>query len=265
MVSANDVDDLFEDVRLASLYDLFNPWAECDDFYFERVTLAGGAAVDVGCGTGMLACRLAATGMDIAGVDPARGMLSVARSRPDGDRVRWIRAGAEHFRIDRRFRTAYMTGHAFQSLLDDATVVAALRAMAAHLEPHGVVVFETRNPLRRAWENWGMERGRQRARRDHPSLGPVVEVTRATYAARTGIARVRQEYRFESSGETLVGSCRVRFREHEHVLALVREAGLTVEACLGDWSGGPFTPASDEIIIVAAPRDPRGTPTMRGR
>ena len=217
-----------------------------DDFYFERVTRRGGAALDVGCGTGMLACRIASLGLDVVGADPALGMLSVARARPGADGVQWIRSRAEDLDIGRRFRTVYMTGHAFQALIDDATAVAALRAVARHLDPDGVVLFETRNPLRRAWEEWGRER-----RGDHPSLGTVVEVQRATYAAETGIAHVRQEYVFESGRETLVGSCRVRSRDGEHVSALMREGGLTVEACLGDWLGGSFTPASEEIIIVA--------------
>ena len=45
MTFVSDVDDIFEDVRIASLYDLFNPWMAGDDFYFERVTRRGGAAL----------------------------------------------------------------------------------------------------------------------------------------------------------------------------------------------------------------------------
>ena len=77
----NDIDDVFRDARIAGLYDLFNPWMACDDFYLDRTTRRGGAVLDVGCGTGMLACRIAAAGIVVVGVDPAEGMLSVARSR----------------------------------------------------------------------------------------------------------------------------------------------------------------------------------------
>ena len=40
-----------------------------------------GRALDVGCGTGMLAARLAASGYEMAGIDPSEGMLEVLRER----------------------------------------------------------------------------------------------------------------------------------------------------------------------------------------
>ena len=245
-----DIDDVFRDARIAGLYDLFNPWMACDDFYLDRTTRRGGAVLDVGCGTGMLACRIAAAGIVVVGVDPAEGMLSVARSRSGAERVEWIHSKAEDLDVDRRFRTVYMTGHAFQALIDDETAVASLSTMAAHLEPDGMVLFETRNPLRRAWERWKPDRARTRV--THASLGSIIETHDATYEGDTGIVRIRHEYRFESTGKILVGSSRIRFRDQEHVETLVREAGLSVDACLGDWSGAPFSSDKEAIIVVVS-------------
>ena len=50
--------------------------------------------IDIGWGTGLLACALARRGYQVTGVDPARAMLAVARNRPDGDRVRWTEGEA---------------------------------------------------------------------------------------------------------------------------------------------------------------------------
>jgi SAM-dependent methyltransferase len=48
-----------------------------------------GKGLDVGCGTGVLAARLAAAGYDMAGVDPSEGMLEILRARaPEIDAVR---------------------------------------------------------------------------------------------------------------------------------------------------------------------------------
>ena len=198
----NDIDDVFRDARLACLYDMFNPWMACDDLYLDRTTRRGGAVLDVGCGTGMLACRIAAAGIVVVGVDPAEGMLSVARSRSGAECVEWIHSKAENLDVDRRFRTIYMTGHAFQALIDDETAVASLCAMAAHLEPDGMVLFETRNPLRRAWGRWKPDRAW--ARMTHASLGSIIETHDATYEGDTGIAQIRHEYLFESTGEVLL-------------------------------------------------------------
>ena len=50
------IDPVFARPELAGLYDLFNPWMVCDDFYKARAVASGGPVLDLGCGTGMLAC-----------------------------------------------------------------------------------------------------------------------------------------------------------------------------------------------------------------
>jgi SAM-dependent methyltransferase len=48
---------------------------------FIRTHCPAGKGLDVGCGTGTLAARLAAAGYEMTGVDPSEGMLNVMRSR----------------------------------------------------------------------------------------------------------------------------------------------------------------------------------------
>ncbi len=67
--------DVFDDALLASVYDDLNPWGAWDDFYLGLAREAGGAVLDLGCGTGRLACRIAAEGIEVVGAEPAAGML----------------------------------------------------------------------------------------------------------------------------------------------------------------------------------------------
>jgi len=85
-------DEVFEDPFFASLYDHFNAWDVCDDFYLELALQTAGSVLDLGCGTGLLACRMAQKGLAVTGADPADGMLQVARSRAGAERVSWIKA-----------------------------------------------------------------------------------------------------------------------------------------------------------------------------
>lgn len=62
--------------------------------------------------------------------------------------------------LDRRFDLVTMTGHAFQVLLDDESVRAALLNFHRHLAPDGLSAFESRNPQARAWESWVAEQFR---------------------------------------------------------------------------------------------------------
>ena len=76
--------DVFDDALLASVYDDHNPWAASDEFYLGLAREIGGAVLDLGCGTGRLACRIAAAGLEVVGADPAagRGGYGHRRDRP---------------------------------------------------------------------------------------------------------------------------------------------------------------------------------------
>ena len=84
----------YADTRLAALYDALNPPGDDTEFYLSLPGQPPQAILDMGCGTGQLACAFAAQGHQVTGADPAAAMLAVARGRPGADRVRWIQADA---------------------------------------------------------------------------------------------------------------------------------------------------------------------------
>src|SRR5699024_4467025 len=73
-------DAIYAEPRLAACYDTFD--GPRDDLYHYQEILAelgARSVIDVGCGTGSLATRLAADGLAVTGVDPARASLDIAR------------------------------------------------------------------------------------------------------------------------------------------------------------------------------------------
>jgi ubiquinone/menaquinone biosynthesis C-methylase UbiE len=80
--------------RIAQVYDESLP-AHVVDHYLEKRTrfvlehCPRGSALDVGCGTGALAARLADEGYEVVGLDPSEGMLRVLEERRS--RVRAVR------------------------------------------------------------------------------------------------------------------------------------------------------------------------------
>jgi SAM-dependent methyltransferase len=241
-------DDVFEDVLLASFYDAFNPWMACDDYYLNLARICGGKVLDIGCGTGMLACRIVEEGVSVTGVEPGEGMLRVARSRPGAERVTWIKARGQDLNIADRFALIYMTGHAFQALLSDHDAVGVLRAAARHLAPDGRFVFETREPSRRAWEGWTVENDTQTVIID--GHGPVRESNQARFDPRDGLVHNTAIYTLQDSGREVRGASRLRFIPRDHLAGLINEAGLEVLAWHGNWDGSIYTEESAEIIAV---------------
>ncbi len=75
-----DPDLIFSDPRLAEIYDDLDGDRDDLDFYETIIAELGASSVlDIGCGTGALACRLAQRGLDVTGLDPAAASLDVAR------------------------------------------------------------------------------------------------------------------------------------------------------------------------------------------
>lgn len=241
--------DSYEDLEFAALYDPQNPWGPSDDFYLGYV-LGAASALDVGCGTGGLLCRAREYGHtgELVGVDPATGMLAVALAKRDD--IEYVQATAQEMDLGRRFELVTMTGHAFQELLDDAATRAALARFRAHLVPGGLLVFETRNPLARAWERWTPE---------HMS-GTVRAPDGTEYAVELDVlgqpapdlVEMSGTYTNRVTGAVGVDTGSLRFVAADRLRELLAEAGFRVEDWYGSWDRGPVTGSSPEIIVVAA-------------
>lgn len=245
MVSATE-DRLYNDPDLAQFYDLES--TDRSDFEFCLRLAAGARSVlDLGCGTGELAARLAPD-RDVAGVDPAAPMLDVARSRPGGNRVAWVEADARTVRLGRRFDLVFLTGHAFQVFLTADDQRAVLRTISDHLSPQGRFIFDTRNPAAEEWLEWVPEQSVRLV--DHAEFGKVRAWNDVAFDARTGVATYETHYEALADGRRFSAASKIAFLGKDDLAALLAEEGLAVDQWLGDWQGNLFEPGSAEIIPV---------------
>jgi SAM-dependent methyltransferase len=242
------VDEAYTDAEFVRLYDAENPWHPMDDFY-QRLDLAAASVLDVGCGTGTRLARTRAVGHGgrLVGVDPAEAMLAVARAKTDA--VDWIRGDAQTLDLGARFALVTMTGHAFQLLLDDDAVRAAVASLRRHLEPGGLLAFETRNPAARPWQAWTREGTLLviEAPDGEPYESWVEDpaMQDGDLVTFTGVLRSLRTGRRRTTASTL------RFVDPDHLGELLGEAGFTVEARFGDWDSSPVTPSSPEVVVLA--------------
>lgn len=219
-------DAIFADPRLARVYDDLDPDRSDLDVYAAMVTEFGARSVlDVGCGTGTFACLLAGRGIQVTGADPAAASLQVARDKPGAGLVRWLHGDATSLpplQVD----LATMTGNVAQVFITDADWDETLRGVWAALRPGGRLVFETRDPAKRAWLGWTREQSFSRT--DVAGVGFVQR-----WAELTGVSDSLVSFRmftvFETDGAVLTSDSTLRFRTRDEVVATLGAAGFRLD------------------------------------
>ncbi len=235
------------DSRIVQLYDGDNGDGPDHDFYRQLATeLDAHTIVDLGCGTGQLTVTLATPGRDVFGIDPSPTMINYARDRPGAERVRWINGDSSDL-PDGDFDLALMTGNVAQHILDPdwARTLTGLRHA---LRPGGVLAFETRNPVARAWEDWALAEA-ESTTRDTP-FGPLREWQEIEVGAAALITMAAHNV-FEASGDHVVQRESFMFRDRATIEGQLTAAGFTVAEVWARWDRTPLREDSPLMIFQA--------------
>lgn len=238
-------DALFAHPRLAPLYDAFDgDRADLAAYVAIADEVGARRVLDIGCGTGCLAIMLAEGDRTVVGVDPAAASLDVARSKPGARRVTWVYGDATAApKIDADL--AVMTGNVAQVFVTDDEWSRTLRAAHAALRPGGRLVFETRRPEFRAWEEWAADTAAVTVRVS--GIGPVTRQCEVT-DVRVPFVSFRYTYRFGSDGEVVTSDSTLRFRERDEIEKSLRANGFDV----ADVRDAPDRPGREYVFV--APR-----------
>jgi SAM-dependent methyltransferase len=241
-------DAIFAERRLAELYDPLDPDRSDLDVYAALAEESGARSVlDIGCGTGTLACLLAGRGLEVTAIDPASASLEVARRKPGADRVRWVHTDAASLpplQVD----LAVMTGNVAQVFVADEEWAAALQAVREALRPAGRLVFESRDPARKAWLEWTRDQTYRRVA--IPGTGFA-----QTWTDLTGVEQDLVSFQatvlFERYGTVLTSDSTLRFRSRAELAGSLAAASLIVE----EVRDAPDRPGREFVFIAHRPAD----------
>ncbi|MFJ4535312.1 class I SAM-dependent methyltransferase [Streptomyces tibetensis] len=243
-------DECFRHPRLAAVYDPLDPDRRDLDPYLRLAEDTGALRVlDIGCGTGVFALLLAERGIEVVGVDPAEASLEVARGKPGGERVRWVHGDATAL-PPLAADLATMTGNVAQEITGPEDWQLTLRGIRAALRPGGRLVFETRIPARRAWEQWNRE----------ATYGVTEVAGRGAVESWVDLLDVsgplvtfRWTYVFAADGQTLTSDWTLRFRERQEIEAELAAQGYVVE----DIRDAPDRPGREFVFLARRPESVR--------
>jgi len=110
------------------------------DLWEELAGAADGAVLDLGCGTGRVALRLAERGRDVTGLDLDPELVEAFNRRAGGLPARAHPGDASGFSLDGRFGLAIAPMQLVQLLADEERA-GLLRCAARHLRPGGTLAL----------------------------------------------------------------------------------------------------------------------------
>jgi SAM-dependent methyltransferase len=229
---------------LAKLYDFFDGERSDLGHYLDILKeLNSSKVLDIGCGTGCFANILVENGYCVVGVDPAAASLEVAKEKMFSEKIDWICGDISSVGKSTSFDTAIMTGNVAQVFLDDNYWKKVLTEIYERLRPDGFLIFEVRNPERKAWHEWNKVNTYQKV--NVPDIGIVEEWCDVTEVI-DDLVSFRWTYIFESDGAQIISDSTLKFREKEQIIESLEKVGYTI--C--DIRDAPDRPSKELVFIV---------------
>jgi ubiquinone/menaquinone biosynthesis C-methylase UbiE len=221
-------------------------------FYCELAESFGGPVLEIACGSGLVTIPIAATGLDVTGIDLALPMLEHARKKAEqqNQNIRWVEADARSLELGMQYQFILLTGNAFQAFLRREDQEALLASVKRHLAPKGIFAFETRNPSSHDLTNQPQEEFDQ----SYVSVdGYQVSVYFTQYYDPVAQVMYWTSYRRWNDGtrdhnkETHI-AC--RFTYPQELEALLHYNGFQAIQQYGNWDKETFSPSSPSIISI---------------
>ena len=251
----DDPNDYYQRPLTVATYDAFyeqglahSPVAGDIEFYLARAHEEGGPVLELGVGTGRVAIPLAEAGFDVAGVDPSRAMLDVARTRIAArgleHKITLVEAGMENFALDQKFALALIPFRAFHHVASGAGQRRALANIRAHLRPGGLLILDIFDADLSTVTPGAVSPAQPRE---------IVDAKTGARVRRTTLERINDPFaqtireimrveRLDADGNVLGsedGSFTLRWATHNEMACMLELAGFTDLACQGDFKGGP--------------------------
>lgn len=218
----------------------------------------GGPVLELGVGTGRVARRVAALGLDVVGIDGMETMLERARGMLDRQpralrkRIRLQQGDLRTLDLSKRFPLVIAPFNVFMHLYTRADIEAALGAVKRHLAPGGRFAFDVSNPDPRV-----LARDPTRLYRCRPVVRPE-NGQRYNYSETfhydptTQVMHVHMIMEMPDDPQDVhITTLSQRQFFPAELEAFLSYNGFAVESFAGDFDGAALSATSESLVIVA--------------
>ena len=251
----------------------YDPWADIYDavysyvrddipFYVEEAAGAGGAVLELGCGTGRVAIPIARSGVETVGVDSSTAMLDVARGKArhlglGDDSLRLVLADMRELSLDRQFALAIIPFRGFLALLTVEDQLRTLNRIREHLAPGGMLAFDIFVPDLNMLLQEGDTAYHLRDVTDPESGATYVLWQQSSFDNHNQIASTRLIVEELNAAREVVRRIyrdfQLRYAFRWEVYHLLVACGFEVVELYGDFDRSPFDESSNEMVWLAKP------------
>jgi SAM-dependent methyltransferase len=220
--------DTFESATVESVVDFLTDLA------------GGGAALELGIGTGRIALPLLQRGVRVHGIDLSTAMVARLRAKPGSENIGVTIGDFATTTVEGTFSLAYLVFNTIMNLTTQDEQVACFQNVATHLEPGGCFVIEVGVPeLQRLPPN-------ETFRPFHVS---ATHLGFDEYdVAAQGL--ISHHYSAGPDGRLEARSIPFRYVWPAELDLMARLAGMRLRERLGGWGREPFTSESTTHISV---------------
>jgi SAM-dependent methyltransferase len=247
--------DLYE--ASAKYYDLWHEdYQEDVQFYLKLAERTGGPVLECMSGTGRVLIPFARAGYEITGVDRSPAMLDMLSTKVSFEkadvesRVEVVQGDVRDFRLDRKFKLAFVPYNSFLHLLETKDQEAALNNIRDHLVPGGMLSFAVFSPRLDRPEQLVRHRGTKLTGQgeiiswfESQTFDQPNQRTTVTYFY--DISRQDRPVRRVTTVFTL------RYLFYREAVELFDRCGFELVNAYGDYRGGEIRSNSDLMVFVA--------------
>ena len=233
------------------------------DLYLALAARTGGPVLELACGSGRLAVPLAATGVQVTGVDLDPAMLArahAAAAERGGTRARRGLRLVEADIVDLElpdagsYQLAFIALNSLFLMGTRDRQRSALASLARHLAPGGLAVVDVWQPEPDDLARFDGRVMLEYARPDPESGLIVVKTSSAQYDATSQVVELTTRYEEGRTGEVAVRwirEDRLRLVSADELVGLAGDVGLETETLAGDYGLAPIDAASERAILLA--------------
>ena len=219
--------------------DMFEPAVVDPAVSFLADLARGGAALELGIGTGRIALPLIQRGIPVHGIDISPAMVAQLQTKPGGASIGVTVGDFATTTVGRTFELAYLVYNTIMNLTTQDEQVSCFANAAAHLEPGGCFVIELIIPAL------------QRLPPGETVRAFTVTPTRLGFEEYDVATQIAYSHHYwANDGELEVFSAPYRYVWPSELDLMARLAGMTLRDRWSDWHHAPFTSESTSHVSV---------------